>query len=453
MNIAIAISTHNRYEVFKETFKNVKKYAPKGAKIIVVDDGSTKRVKEATFRFEIAKGIAITKNKCLELCGDADYVFLFDDDVYPKTPDWHLPYINSGMQHLCFTFGRFSNGVPNGRIKLTDNGRISSWKEPCGLMLFFTKRCLQEVGGFDPAYGVWGYEHVGLSRRIFNAGLIPKPFMDVSNSLDLFYSYDWDQTTGRSVAPHIRNQHIRPNQKKYAAEIDSKRFIPYKPMNTEIVTCYFTGVEDPQRGEFLTADLSVLVPLCGSCYALDLPLSVLHDCFDITNRYTRFIRVAELPMNPYFRRWSAILNYLQDNPHIDQLFCVDATDVEVQINPFPHIEKGFLYVGDEPSRVNNQWLIKHHTHRVFETLYVKFDKFPLLNAGIVGGYRDDVIRFCSLMMDMYRKYGNALGLTDMATMNYICYVVLGLTKVRRGPRINTEFKSFKSNNTSWFKHK
>jgi glycosyltransferase involved in cell wall biosynthesis len=453
MKIAIAISTHNRYEVFKETLKNIKKFAPKDAQIFVVDDGSDKPVKEASFRFDKPQGIAVTKNKCLELCEDADYIFLFDDDVYPKVKDWHLPYIESEIAHLSFTFGRFSNGHPNGRVINNIKNGIASWKEPCGCMLFFTRRCLTEVGGFDPAYGVWGYEHVGLSMRIHNAGLTTRPFMDVENSLDLFYSYDWDQTTGRSVPDRVRASHIRPNQRKYESEVKSKRFIPYKKPNSAIVTCYFTGVKDPQRGDYYKPEFTAILKLLTSCSDKDIPLIVLHDCFNHLDTVFAKFETVKAGINPYFQRWFAIHNYLVDHPEIDQLFCVDATDVEVQIDPFPEVEKGFLYVGDEPSRLNNQWLIKHHRHRVFENMYQKFAYHPLLNAGIVGGYREEVMIFCGQMIELWRKYGEALGMTDMAAMNYVCYMQFGVGNFRRGPKINTEFKTFKSNTTSWFKHK
>src|SRR6185503_20564987 len=102
MRIAISITTHNRYETFLKHYKQVKGFLPKGAKLVVIDDGSDIPVKEADFRFEKAQGIAAAKNKAFELMGDADYYFCFDDDVSPKVKDWHLPYINSGLNHLCF---------------------------------------------------------------------------------------------------------------------------------------------------------------------------------------------------------------------------------------------------------------------------------------------------------------------------------------------------------------
>lgn len=445
MKIAIAITTHNRYEVFSETYKNIKKYLPKGSRLVVVDDGSDIPVPEATFRFDKAQGIAVAKNKCLELMGDADYYFLFDDDVYPKVKDWHLQYINTGLNHLCFSFDKFSNGGTNGRRKVGEDGNIVYWHEPCGLMLFLTKKCLETVGGFDPAYGKWGYEHVGYSMRIHNAGLTPKPFMDIKNSLDVFYSFDWDQTAKRSVAGHDRAKCIAPNERKYRSEIKSSHFIPYKPLKSLVITTYFTGVIDPQRGVSFIKNLTPLIPLIQSCNKNNAEIFILNDCFDDGRYYVKY----DCQINPYFARWFAIHEFLSVHPEIEQVFCVDATDVEMQVNPFMEMHKGYLYVGDEAgNKVNNEWLRKHHCNQ----LLFHYGNMPLLNMGIVGGFRDEVLRFCIIIMSAYDLLKNT-DMTDMAAGQYACYSVIGYDKIKHGPKINTRFKANERNNTSYFKHK
>lgn len=460
MKISIAITTHNRYEVFSDTYKNIKMHLPIGAKLIVVDDGSDTPVKEADFRFEKPQGIAVAKNKCLELMGDADYYFLFDDDVWPKVKDWHLEYINTGLNHLCFSFDRFSNGASNGRRKTGKNGNIVYWHEPCGLMLFLTKKCIETIGGMDPAYGKWGYEHVGYSMRIHNAGLTPAPFMDISNSLDLFYSYDWDQTSKRSVPGPDRAKCIAPNERKYRSELKSRHFIPYKPLNSCVITTYFTGVKDPQRGVYFNDDPSILRPLFESCERYKVKLITINDCFagkelwDVkTNKCIYLVRQSCF-FNPYFQRWFSIHEYLTDNPEIEQVFCVDATDVEMQVNPFMEMHKGYLYVGDEAGNtINNVWLKNHHTHPIFNETYKQFFHAPLLNAGIIGGFRDDVLDFCYKMMQVYNATEGKCQMTDMAALQHICYSWIGYDKIKHGPKINTRFKANERNNYSYFKHK
>jgi len=80
--IGIAISTCNRYDIFKRCYDEVKRFAPLNSVIVVVDDASDKPVPEATFRFNQNVGIARVKNKCFELLYDegCEHFFLFDDD-------------------------------------------------------------------------------------------------------------------------------------------------------------------------------------------------------------------------------------------------------------------------------------------------------------------------------------------------------------------------------------
>jgi hypothetical protein len=457
--IGVALSTHNRPEVFKEAYRHWKKFLPKGGVLKVVDDGSLIKCKKADFRFDKPQGISVAKNKCLELLGDCDYYILSDDDVYPKHKDWHLPYIESGINHLQYTFGAFSNGRRNGRILLKRDDKFTFWAESCGCVLFFTKAAIERVGGFDPDYGTWGHEHLGVSMRIHHAGLTPAPFMDIINSNDLFYSYDWDQTTERSVDAKVRSAHIPGNKSKYERERNAKmsHFIPYKPLNSRVLTCYLNAAKDPQRNEHFELDVSKVVPLFVSCAENKANVTMLTDCFEPANDgHLNSVRVEPDPkMNPYFRRWFLYHEYLTDHPEIEQVFAVDACDVELNVNPFMNMRTGALYVGDEPSTINNTWLKKHHKYHVFNAMYYSYGKRQLFNAGIVGGFRKEFMNFCRLMMDFYNESQGKEQLTDMAALNYLIYFKIGAQNVISGRKVNTVFKAFDKENklNSWFKHK
>lgn len=219
MKIAIAITTHNRYETFKKCYDWMKVMLPSNAHLFVVDDGSEIPVPEATFRFEKTVGIAATKNKCLELCEGADHIFCFDDDIHPTCSDWYLPYIHSGLNHACFTFGR--NIIKR-------HSTYFEFERPCGCMLYFKKICLDQVGGFDTSFILYSYEHVNLSDRIFNAGLTPARYVDVIDSMSRFYSYDREQGIQSSVSEDLRRAGIRNNTPLLEQKKLSKDFIPYK---------------------------------------------------------------------------------------------------------------------------------------------------------------------------------------------------------------------------------
>lgn len=217
--IAIAITTHNRRPTALHAVHQWREMLPDNAKLYIVDDASNMPFPNADYRFETNVGISVAKNKCLEICDSADHIFICDDDVFPITKDWYLPYINSPYNHLSFTKNR----------AVVETGEdYVSYEVPSGLMLYFKPICLEVVGGWDTAYKGYSYEHVDISNRIYNAGLTPHRYMDVPNSDQLFYSYDFDKGIESSVGHGIRAQWIRKNHAYFMANKDSKEFKDYK---------------------------------------------------------------------------------------------------------------------------------------------------------------------------------------------------------------------------------
>jgi len=428
--IAISIITHNRYDVFKKSYTEIKRLMPKNAKLFVIDDGSEIPVREADFRFESASGIASAKNKAFELADGFDYHFAFDDDVYPIKKDWHLEYINTGLNHLCFTFDKFSNGKHNGRRKIGQEGNIVRFYEPCGLMNFYTKECFDVVGGMDVGFGAWSYEHVSHSMRIHNAGLTPYPFMDIANSLDLFYSFDWDQTTVRSVDAYTRARLAKINELKYKKEKHLAHYIPYKQQTGIILTSYFTGVQDPQRGIEWDTDITQLFALFISAKQNNCHVHVVHDCFTDNEELEKvyqsfdnvtFERMFGGPDNPYFNRWWSYKHHLSKNKY-ENIWMVDATDVEVLKNPFQIIRPGILYCGWEKDFIGCQWMQNHHKSNFMQNFIKSNVKTPLLNAGVVGGRYDVVMEFLDRLCDMYEILPDKeKDITDMPLFNWTIY--------------------------------
>lgn len=448
--IGIAITTRNREATAKETITKIRKYAPKGAKIVIVDDASDKPFEGADFRFENQAGIARAKNKCFELLNDCEHLFLFDDDCWPKVKDWHLPYVNSKHNHLMYIFGNFSNGKPNGNRKEKEIEDAVIYENPCGCMIYYKRVCLDKVGGMDPAYGIWGFEHPDHSVRIHNAGLTPYKFMDIKSSDDLFFSHDKEQTVERSVPTKIRMQHIAKNKRKFESLGKSAHLIPYLPENNLILTCYFTSLVDPQRGEKWEFNEHAIDELYNS-----MPNGINFKCLmDHGNMLSggNIERSSPKNDNPYLAKWIAFRDYLISHPEVDNVFLLDGTDVEVLNDPFPHIKKDKLYVGDEPGALNNVWLMRHHNSADFKRFYITHKNAPLLNAGICGGSKGIVLAFLNKLCENIERMN--CGLTDMAVYNYTLYLFFGGSIVH-GRQVNTVFKAFDKVNKegSFFRHK
>lgn len=226
-SIAISITTHNRKEVLEKSLEAWEKYLPENATIFVIDDASVIPVK-ADFRFDRNVGIAKAKNKGLELAHHFDHIFLVDDDVRPKVMGWEIPYITSGVNHLCLTFDKNNRGrtvSPSIRRESEYNGLIS-YTAPNGCFLYLKKICIEVAGGMRPEFGRWGFEHVEYSTRIHSMGLTPKPFLDVPNSTSLIEVLDWSSSVRSSVSEGDRRASGAKNLKIYEKYMGSKEYVP-----------------------------------------------------------------------------------------------------------------------------------------------------------------------------------------------------------------------------------
>lgn len=224
--ISIGISTRNRPKSFCELSYSILQYTPSNFEIFVVDDASDTDYSYPDFRFDTSAGISRVKNKCLQLCYEsgAGHIFLFDDDVRILKDDWWKPYVESGEHHFCATFlpsqGTFiskklidvkTNIEAAGSMELKTKAFESfpefKFKEALlkrhllgnGYCLYFTRKCIKTVGGFDIRFNN-KYEHCDLSRRIHAAGLTRYKYQDVANSAELIYCLDQDKAIERSFS-------------------------------------------------------------------------------------------------------------------------------------------------------------------------------------------------------------------------------------------------------------
>lgn len=204
MKIAIGITTTpNRSHIFAETLKKWQEFCPPNALIWAhVDAGY--------------KGIPTSKNVVLALCDYADHVFIVDDDIFPVTSGWWLPYTESSLNHACWNYDR--------KIIDASNQLYDVLETPNGCMLYFTKQAIEKVGGWDTDFMGWSYEHVNLSDRIFNNGLTPARYIDIANTKHIFKIMQCES----SIPNSVKGASIKHNYALYKQNYYSKEFKPFK---------------------------------------------------------------------------------------------------------------------------------------------------------------------------------------------------------------------------------
>jgi len=475
--IGIGITTRNRPSELQRCINALSWYSHVDMKLVVVDDASDKPYFKSNHYFEKNVGIAVAKNKCLELLDDCEHIFLFDDDTHPIAPNWWVPYIESGEPHLMYVFENFATGRKlNDTAKIYEDDKIVAYSHARGCMLYYHSSVLQHVGGMDKAFGTWGWDHVSLSDRIYNAGLTRFRYADAKGSNGLFYSADEHQAAMSTCVGRDRQIQIQRNKPIYESKYNSSEYVPYKEgaerkghnkaaSYNEVLTCYFTKYPDPQGRNFVS-DLSPCNALLQSLNDKECCTTIFFDTGWPLNGLEEFkeapawFEETECKINPYFQRWITYREWLIEHRNeLDFVWCVDATDVEMLRDPFPHMEKGKLYVGDEPDRLSSVWLRKHHPE--LAPFFVRNQRETLLNAGLVGGDVETVLEYTARMIDVYQKLEHERqlmkrkgpGLTDMGAHNYVCYTYFK-DRIVHGKQVNTQFKAYEADNgVSWWKHK
>jgi hypothetical protein len=180
---------------------------------------------------------------------------------------------------------------------------------------------------------------------------------------------------------------------------------------------------------------------------------VLHDSLYLEDdEQTTFVRVRK-GGNPYFQRWRNIAQWLTyHSEDIEQVWCVDATDVIMLHDPFPHMQPGKFYSGSDlrptlgGDTPDHQWLYTHHPSR--RQFYVEHPDLPFLNPGIIGGSVGDVLAVCVALGNEPDRE-----MTDMGAWQQIAHDMFNGQMVTGHP-VHTEYRALDHGNPdAWWAHK
>ncbi|WNP33594.1 glycosyltransferase family 2 protein [Enterobacter kobei] len=466
--IGIAITTHNRSDVLKRVLEQHIKHLPAGALVVVVDDGSKSAavVPDGVqlLRHESSLGIVASKNASLTALMDAgcEHLFLWDDDAWPVADNWHLPYIESPEPHLAYQFLDLA-----GRNKLNDmavlyrDDRHIAYTGQRGVMLYYHRSAIEKIGGFDPVYGRGMYEHPDLALRIHNAGLSTWAFADVVGSEKLIHSMDEHEEGTRSIPRPEREALAKANAVIYSARRDSgyTAYVPFRQQRDVVITTLLTSQPDPQRGVKLAADPGSLQAWANSVSGADAV--VLADELVTAPGNATLIRVPPVQMSPYFARWLHIYQYLRAHPEYRRVWCTDGTDVEMLREPWADMEPGKIYVGSEHKTYADEWMKANHHGKAYREFLEQHRDDQLLNAGLLGGSREDVMEFAHrIVRQHYLIESHRFWKMETAPATLVDMGAFGMAaksfgdRIVTGPKVHTIFKTDGvGKEHAWWKHK
>ncbi len=465
--IGIAITTYNRPAVLAKTIEQHLKHLPAGAKLIVIDDGSAPAAIAAgieIIRNEKSLGIVASKNRSLEALIDAgcEHLFLWDDDAYPISDNWHDPYVESPEPHLAYQFLDLAGAqkLKDMAVLYRDEQHIA-YTGQRGVMLYYHRSAIERVGGFDPVYGRGMYEHPDLALRIHNAGLSTWAFADVTRSETLIYSLDENIAVERSVPRPDREALVKRNVGIYNNRRDTgyTGYAPYRRELDVVITTLLTSQPDPQRAVAMKPDEAVLSAWASSIRGA-VPI-VLADQLSAAPAGASLVNVPAVQMSPYFARWVHIYQYLRAHPEYRFVWCTDGTDVEMLREPWAEMVPGTIYVGSEHKTYADSWMKANHHGRAYGEFIDQYRDEPLLNAGLLGGSRDDVMEFTHRIIRLhYRIESQRFWKMETASATEVDMGAFGMTaksfgdRIVTGPKIHTIFKSDGiGKEFAWWKHK
>jgi len=180
MRIGIGIPTYNRLDSLKETVESIRAYADIEHDLCVVVDGSSDGTVDWLVDENINhifhqenRGVCYAKNDILQKFRDYDYTFIIEDDVKLIKHGLFALYIRAiavfHIQHWNFLAPWQRHPTkPN----LTKDGLTMMFSNDVGATVsVFTREVIEKVGGRNPEFHGYGYDHCEYTLRAHRAGL------------------------------------------------------------------------------------------------------------------------------------------------------------------------------------------------------------------------------------------------------------------------------------------
>jgi GT2 family glycosyltransferase len=222
--IGIGITTYNRYNILNLCLEQIAKHTKQQHKIFIWDDTLEQ------------KGISYGKNQCINALYEqgCSHIFLFDDDCFPISNNWHTMFVESPFKHLIYANKKEHNFL--GNINIKNNNLISAkyYEGSAGCFIYITRSIVDKIGYFNTKYHKYGYEHAGYSTRVFKAGITSHNFICLNQTESYIHSLDLDGSfngyeNSITLEKDYKNYCISQNKEIYLQEINSNKL--YYPFN------------------------------------------------------------------------------------------------------------------------------------------------------------------------------------------------------------------------------
>lgn len=255
--------------------------------------------------------------------------------------------------------------------------------------------------------------------------------------------------------------------------INNKESFENNNFKNVIMTTYFCKKKDPQRNTYAPCnDIKYIKPWYYSIKKLGLNGIIFHDGMskEFINKYqTDKIKFVYVNSNKYDYslndlRFFVYYDYILNNNNIENVFMTDGNDVTVVQNPFKDCNT--IMVGHDANGNGTQTYLNFKNNTIKKWLnhfnnnnwkykidYIKNKK--CYNAGILGGNRQDIIKFLKNMVIIFKQMNSSQKTKDLniIVFNYVIYTIFN-NNVKSGSPICSRFKKYENNRKDvYFIHK
>jgi len=232
-----------------------------------------------------------------------------------------------------------------------------------------------------------------------------------------------------------------------------------------ILTNYFTGKKDPQRGgtnQFEPDVFENMKRWYESLLTHHLHGLIFYDQLsrNFINQYANeYIRFEKYELKKKYSlnddRFFCWHEWLLRHEEVETLFCTDLFDVDFLGNPFALMDPNRydLYCGDDSGAEIGEWVNDRFIWAYGKTFHQ--EKIKLV-AGIVGGTRENMLRLFQAMAHDFEKAKRATRKgknINMGVFNKCVHDLFDQDRILFGPPLNSRFKKFEAEGNFCIRHK
>lgn len=223
-----------------------------------------------------------------------------------------------------------------------------------------------------------------------------------------------------------------------------------------VLSNYFTTKKDPQRNKnWDTDNYGLISGWYESIIKLNLKGIIFYDSLseNFINKYSlenisfiKYIPNSLFTLND--ERFICWLEFLKKNNNIEKVFTTDLFDVKFIRNPFDLFDEKYKIYADKLNI-----LIRNNKNRVHQMLMlygkVYFGNEWLINAGVIGGKRNDIIFLFQNMINDFKEGING----NVPILNKNIYSLFDKSELMLGYPVVSKFKKYEKDGNFAIIHK